>query len=77
MSTEAGIRDARGNPLSEGAHVEAWRDGQRYTATVKEIESHHLGDGPFRHVVLIRDSDHAEARSFSDAVVVIAAAETP
>lgn len=73
MSTETGVRDSRGNRLTEGAHVEAWRDGQRYMATVKEIESHHLGDGDFRHVVLIREGDHAEMGSFSDAVRVIPA----
>jgi hypothetical protein len=73
VSTGTGVRDSRGNPLTEGARVEAWRDGQHYLATVKEVRPHELGDGDFRRVVLIREGDHAEMGSFSDAVRVIPA----
>lgn len=72
MSTGTAVRDYNGNPLSEGARVKAWHDGQRYTAEVTEIKPHHPGCGNHRHIVLVRDDDHAEVQSYSDAVVVLA-----
>lgn len=65
-----GVRDYNGNALTEGAHVEAWHDGIPYTATVKEIKPPEPGSG-YRHVILIKDEDQEEVRSFSDAVAVI------
>lgn len=67
--------DYRGARLREGARVEAWRDGSRYTATVRTIRPHAAGDGDFRRVVLVRDDDRAEVESFSDAVSVLSAQE--
>jgi hypothetical protein len=69
MSATATVSDYHGNPLSEGARVEAWLDGARYTATVKEIK-YPAGSG-YRDIILIREDDHTEVQSFSDAVVVI------
>lgn len=46
------------------------RGGARYTARVKEIRPQEPGSG-YRHVILVRDGDHAEVRSFSDAVTVL------
>jgi hypothetical protein len=71
MNTETAVHDHKGNPLSEGAHVVAWHDGQWYSATVKEIKPHHSGCGDHRHIVLIRDGDRAEVQGYSDAVVVL------
>ena len=67
----SGARDSAGKPLREGVRVEAWHDGARYTARVKEIQPHDPACGDHRHVSLVRDADHAEVRSFSDAIVVI------
>jgi len=73
MSTETAARDYEGNPLTEGAHVTAWcKEGQPYTATVKDIGPRHPGAGDFRRIVLVRDEDDAEVEDYSDAVVVIA-----
>ena len=69
MEAAEKIRDYHGQALTEGAHVEAWRDGVRYTATVKEIRPQ--APAGYREVVLIRDDNHTEMRSFSDAVVVL------
>lgn len=66
------VADYNGNPLAEGDRVEAWRDGTRYTATVKKIRPHAPGDGDFRRVTLVRDADGAEVQSFSDAVITLA-----
>ena len=71
MSGAAEVLDYRGNPLSVGARVQAWRDGQRYTATVKEIKPQQASCGDHLHITLAREDDHAEVQSFSDAVVVI------
>lgn len=71
MSTETAVRDRDGNPLAEGAHVKAWRMGQPYMATVKEIRPHYPGDGEFRRLTLVQDDDRAEVEGYSDAVVVI------
>jgi hypothetical protein len=76
MSTEGSVSDYRGQPLTEGAHVEARLDGKRYTATVKEIKPHYPGDGDFRRVILVREDDHTEAESFSDAVISQAGKES-
>ena len=73
--SEAAVSDYNGQPLREGARVEAWYDGVRYTATVKKIRPQHPASG-YRDVILVRESDHAEVRSFSDAVVVIGETET-
>ena len=70
MSDEL-VRDYHGDPLTDGAHVEAWLDGTRYTATVKEIKPHHPGDGDLRRIILALGDDPVEAESYSDAVVVI------
>lgn len=67
MST---VTDYNGNALTAGARVEAWRDGVRYTAKVKEIVPH-LPASDCRHVILVREADGAEVESFSDAVVVL------
>ena len=72
MSTETGVRDHKGNPLAEGARVEAWLDGERYTATVKRIWPHRPGDGDFRRIILALEDDGTEDESYSDAVAVIA-----
>lgn len=63
--------DGKGSPLADGDHVEAWHEGERYTATVKAVRPQHPGCGGHRHIVLIRDGDRAEVESFSDAVAVI------
>jgi hypothetical protein len=65
------VSDYKGKPVSVGAHVEAYLDGTRYTATVKEIKQHRPGDGDFRCVILVREDDHTEVESFSDAVVTL------
>jgi hypothetical protein len=65
------VSDCKGEPLIEGDRVEAWRDGKRYTATVKTIAPHRPGDGDFRLVILVREDDHTEVQSFSDAVVTL------
>jgi hypothetical protein len=70
MSTETGVRDYNGKPLAEGDLVTAWLDGARYTARVEEIGPHHPGCGDHRHIVLVREDDHAVVESYSDAVVV-------
>ena len=70
MSTET-VRDYTGKPLAKGARVTAWLDGVRYDAKVKEIKPHHPGCGDHRHIILIRDDDHTEVASTSDAVTVI------
>lgn len=62
--------DYHGNSLAAGDRVEGWLERVRYTATVKEVKPHHPGCGDHRHVVVIRDDDHTEVRTFSDAVVV-------
>ncbi len=73
MSTE--VNDYNGNPLRAGAYVEGWHDGLPYFATVKEIEPPEPGSG-YRRVILVRDGDQAEVRSFSDAIAVIGEDET-
>lgn len=65
------VSDYNGNPLAEGARVEAWRDGVRYLAKVKEIRRRFASDGSIRRITLIRDDDRREVQSYSDAVVVI------
>ena len=62
------VHDYNGRELTEGAHVEGWYDGIPYTATVKEIRP---GPGAYRDVILVRDGDSAEVKSFSDAVMII------
>jgi hypothetical protein len=71
------VSDYNGNPLAEGAHVEAWRDGVRYLATVKEIRRRLASDGDIRRITLVRDDDCREVQSFSDAVSVITSEEGP
>lgn len=66
------VTDSRGNALGEGDRVEAWLDGERYTATVKEIKPHRAGDGNFRWIVLVREGDLREIQSFSDAAITLA-----
>ena len=70
------VHDYNGKALREGAHVEGWHDGQPYFATVKEIEPPEPGSG-YRRVILVRDGDQVEVRSFSDAVAVIAEDDAP
>ena len=70
MSAEL-VRDCAGTPLAEGAHVEAWFFGVRYTATVKAIKPHHPDCEDHHHIILIRDGDHAEVPNTSNAVTVI------
>ncbi|WP_328373646.1 hypothetical protein OG800_50680 (plasmid) [Streptomyces sp. NBC_00445] len=78
MSTEGNqtVRDCEGIPITEGAPVVAWWNDDRFTATVKVIVPHRVGDGDFRRVVLIRDDDHAEVERASDAIVVVVGDET-
>ncbi len=64
------VSDYHGKPLSEGARVEAWRDGVRYTATVKEINP--SAPAGYHSVTLVREDDRTEVHSVSDAVAVIA-----
>ncbi|MCZ1012341.1 hypothetical protein [Streptomyces lydicus] len=63
--------DYEGSPITEGAAVVAWQDGDMFTATVKAIMPHRAGDGEFRRIVLDRDDDHAEIERSSDQVVVV------
>jgi hypothetical protein len=65
------VTDSEGSPLKEGTAVTAWYDDKSFTATVKAIKPREAGDGNFRRVVLIRDDDHAEVESYSDAVLVV------
>jgi hypothetical protein len=74
MGETVTVTDYHGKPLNEGARVEAWLHGVRYTATVKEIRPQ--APAGYREIVLIRDDNGTEARSFSDAVVVIGQGES-
>ena len=65
------VSDLNGKPLDEGARVEAWFCGMRYTATVKEIKPHHPDCEDHHHIILIRDGDHAEIPNTSDGVAVV------
>ena len=64
------ITDMHGRPLDAGAHVEAWRDGDRYTGIVQRIDPACTGSS-YHPVVIIRDSDDAEMGSFSDAIGIL------
>jgi hypothetical protein len=64
--------DATGQPLAVGDHVEAWWDGEAYTATVTAILPHDPECGDHRHIILERDRDNAIIQNDSDAVLVIA-----
>lgn len=77
MNAEVTVGDFRGNPLAEGSRVEAWLDGERYTATVKEVKPHRAGDGDFRWVVLVREGDLREIQSFSDAIGALGSEAAP
>lgn len=68
--TDTQTRDYNGQLLREGAHVEGWHDGLPYFATVKEIGPPEPGSG-CRRVILVRDGDQVEVRSFPDVVAVI------
>lgn len=64
------VSDHHGKPLREGVRVEAWRDGVRFTARMKEVRPRDPGSG-YHRVILVRDGDQVDVRSFSDAVAVI------
>jgi hypothetical protein len=75
VSARATVSDYHGNPLSAGDHVEAWRDGVRYLATVKEVRPPLASDAGARRIVIVRDDDDREVQTRSNAVVVIAGKE--
>lgn len=58
-------KDMDGKDLEIGSDVRAWEDGKEYTAKVKGFEMFH---GPIKRVVVTRDDDQTERKTFSDAV---------
>lgn len=73
MSTEGNraVTDREGSPIAAGAAVVAWRNGEKFTATVEVIMPHRAGDGDFRRIVLARDDDLEKVERASDQIVVV------
>jgi len=69
--SEMQASDYSGKRLHEGVRVEAWDGTGRYTARVKEIQPPRPACADHRHVILVRDGDHAEVQTLSDVIVVI------
>jgi hypothetical protein len=68
--------DYHGEPLAEGMHVTAGRDGIPYTGQVSLIQPQERGSG-YRRITIIRDDDQTQMETFSDAVVVTDSGEPP